>query len=79
MSRALRILVAAVVFFGGVIPLSAAEIAPLTRGTAITDPDLLKKLDQDDVLTISRLLWPMSRNLSGLPRSCGKTKAPVIC
>jgi hypothetical protein len=58
MSRALRILVAAAVLFGGAMSLSAAENAPLARGTAIIDPDLLKKLDQDDVLTISRLLWP---------------------
>ncbi|MGY4482522.1 hypothetical protein ACVWWR_001713 [Bradyrhizobium sp. LM3.2] len=58
MNRALRILVAAVVFFGGVVSLLAAETASLTRGTAITDPDLLRKLDQHDALTISRLLWP---------------------
>lgn len=41
--------------------LSATENASLTRGTAITDPDLLRKLDEDDVLTISRLLW-LERN-----------------
>jgi hypothetical protein len=58
MSRALRILVAVVVLFGGVVSLSAAENALLVRGTAITDPDLLRKFDQNDVLTISRLLWP---------------------
>src|SRR5215831_3857146 len=58
MSRALRILVALVVLFGGVLSLSAAENAALERGTAITDPELLRKLDQHDVLTISRLLWP---------------------
>ena len=58
MSRALRILLAVVMLFGGVMSLSAAENAPLTRGTAITDPDVLRKLDQNDVLTISRLLWP---------------------
>ncbi|MEK9284470.1 MULTISPECIES: hypothetical protein [unclassified Bradyrhizobium] len=58
MSRALRILVAAVVLFAGVISLSAAENAPLERGTAITDPDVLRKLDQSDTLTISRLLSP---------------------
>ena len=58
MSRALRILVAVVVLFGGDMSSMAAENASLTRGTAITDPDLLKKLDQNDVLTISRLLWP---------------------
>jgi len=44
--------------FGGVVPLRGAENLPLTRGTAITDPDLLRKLDQDDLLTLSRLLWP---------------------
>ena len=38
--------------------LSAAENAPLVRGTAITDPDLLRKLDQSDALSISRLLQP---------------------
>ncbi|OAE98050.1 hypothetical protein AYJ54_04745 [Bradyrhizobium centrolobii] len=58
MSRALRILVAVVVLFGGVVALSAAENAPLERGTAITEPDLLRKLDQRDALAISRLLWP---------------------
>lgn len=58
MSRALRILVAVAALVGGAVPLFAAEHASLTRGTAITDPDLLKKLDQNDVLTISRLLWP---------------------
>jgi hypothetical protein len=36
----------------------AAENASLTRGTAITDPDLLRKLDQNDALTIARLLQP---------------------
>lgn len=36
----------------------AAENASLTRGTAITDPDLLRKFDQSDALTISRLLQP---------------------
>lgn len=58
MSRALRILVAAAVLFGGAASLSAAETALLTRGTAITDPDLLRRLDEGDVLTISRLLSP---------------------
>ncbi|PPQ16869.1 hypothetical protein CV770_23820 [Bradyrhizobium sp. AC87j1] len=58
MSRALRILLAAAVLFGGTAALSAAETAPLTRGTAITDPDLLRKLDEGDALTISRLLSP---------------------
>ncbi|WGD54060.1 hypothetical protein QA641_09210 [Bradyrhizobium sp. CB1650] len=58
MSRALRILVAVIVLFGGVNSLSAAENVPLVRGTAITDPDLLRKLDQSDALTISRLLSP---------------------
>ncbi|EJN13661.1 hypothetical protein PMI42_02991 [Bradyrhizobium sp. YR681] len=58
MSRALLILLAVVVFFSGVTSLFAAENGPLTRGTAITDPDALRKLDQSDVLTVSRLLWP---------------------
>ncbi|MGW1425135.1 hypothetical protein ACWAT4_33965 [Bradyrhizobium manausense] len=64
MSRPLRILLAAQIFlaavllFGGVTSLSAAENAPLARGTAITDPDLLRKLDQSDALSISRLLQP---------------------
>ncbi|MET4261400.1 hypothetical protein ABIC09_006367 [Bradyrhizobium sp. S3.12.5] len=58
MSRALRILLAAILLFGGVMSLSAAENAPLARGTAITDPDLLRKLDQSDVVSISRLLQP---------------------
>lgn len=58
MGRALRILVAVVVLCGGAVSLFAAENAPLTRGTAITDPDLLRKLDEHDTFTISRLLWP---------------------
>ncbi|MCK1547087.1 hypothetical protein IVA87_04720 [Bradyrhizobium sp. 147] len=58
MSRALRIVVAAAAFFGGVVSLSAAESAQLTRGTAITDPDLLRRLDQSDALTIVSLLKP---------------------
>ncbi|MDD1535991.1 MULTISPECIES: hypothetical protein [unclassified Bradyrhizobium] len=58
MSRALRILVAAAVFLGGAASSSAAETAQLTRGTAITDPDLLRKLDDGDALTIARLLAP---------------------
>ena len=58
MSRALRILVAAAVLLGGAASSSAAETAQLTRGTAITDPDLLRKLDDGDVLTIARLLAP---------------------
>ncbi len=44
--------------FGSVMSPSAAENAPLARGTAITDPDLLRKLDQSDALSISRLLQP---------------------
>lgn len=36
----------------------AAENAPTARGTAITDPDLLRRLDQADTLSISRLLQP---------------------
>ncbi|MBB4364083.1 mono/diheme cytochrome c family protein [Bradyrhizobium sp. CIR18] len=58
MSRALRILLAAAVLFGGTAALSAAETAPLTRGTAITDPDLLRRLDEGDALTLQRLLAP---------------------
>ncbi|MDE5446032.1 hypothetical protein GWG65_32415 [Bradyrhizobium sp. CSA207] len=58
MSRALRILVAVVVLLGGAVSSMAAENAALARGTAITDPDLLRKLEQRDVLAISRLLWP---------------------
>jgi mono/diheme cytochrome c family protein len=58
MSRALRILVAVVVLFGGAVSSMAAETAALARGTAITDPDLLRQLDQHDALTISRLLSP---------------------
>jgi hypothetical protein len=55
--RGLRILVTFVLLVGGVLSLSAAENAALERGTAITDPDLLRKLDQQDMLTIQRLLW----------------------
>lgn len=58
MSRALRILFAVAVLFGGVVSLFAAENIALTRGTVITDPDLLRKLDQNNTLTISRLLSP---------------------
>ncbi|MGX4806793.1 hypothetical protein [Bradyrhizobium guangdongense] len=58
MSRALRILLAVTLLLGGVMSLSAAENAPLVRGTAITDPDLLRRLDQSDALSISRLLQP---------------------
>jgi hypothetical protein len=64
MSRALRIVLAAqillgaILLFGGILSLSAAENAPLARGTAITDLDLLRKLDQSDALSISRLLQP---------------------
>lgn len=58
MSRALRIFLAVTVLLGSVMSLSAAEIAPIARGTAITDPDLLRKLDQADALTIARLLQP---------------------
>ncbi|MBB4376437.1 hypothetical protein [Bradyrhizobium sp. SBR1B] len=58
MSRALRILLAAAVLFGGTAALSAAETAPLTRGTAITDPDLLRRLDEGNALTLQRLLAP---------------------
>jgi len=58
MSRALRILVAAVALLGGVVSLFAAENTALTRGIAITDPDLLRKLDQNNTLTIPLLLSP---------------------
>jgi hypothetical protein len=58
MSRALRILVAVVVLFAGGMSSMAAENAPLARGTAITDPEFLRKLDQSDALSISRLLQP---------------------
>lgn len=58
MSRALRIVVAVVVSFGGAVSVLAAENARLARGIAITDPDLLHQLDQHETLTISRLLWP---------------------
>jgi hypothetical protein len=53
----LRILVALVALSSGAESLSAAENAALDRGTAITNPEQLRKLDQRDVLTISRLLW----------------------
>ncbi len=56
--RALQLLATLVVLFSAAWPLSAAEKAPLERGTASTDPALLRKLDETDVLTISRLLWP---------------------
>ncbi|GMO33473.1 hypothetical protein [Bradyrhizobium sp. TM233] len=58
MSRALRILLVAAVLFGGTAALSAAQTAPLTRGTAIIDPDLLRRLDEGDALTLQRLLAP---------------------
>ncbi|MBR1360665.1 hypothetical protein [Bradyrhizobium ottawaense] len=58
MSRALRIFLAAAVLFGGTAALSAAETPSLTRGTAITDPDLLRKLDDGDALTLQHLLAP---------------------
>ncbi|MDD1522514.1 MULTISPECIES: hypothetical protein [Bradyrhizobium] len=58
MGRFLRILVAAAALLGGVVPLFAADSTALTRGTAIADPALLRKLDQSNALTISRLLSP---------------------
>ncbi|MFK4510268.1 hypothetical protein LPJ38_11515 [Bradyrhizobium daqingense] len=64
MSRALRILIAVAALMGGIVSLSAAETAQLSRGTAITDPDLLRRLDQSDALSISRLLSP-ERNADG--------------
>ena len=63
MSRALRILLAATLLLGSVMSLSAADNAPLARGTAITDPDLLRKLDQSDALSIARLLQPETRSI----------------
>ncbi|WP_036036162.1 hypothetical protein [Bradyrhizobium yuanmingense] len=65
MGRALRILVAAAALLSGVVSLLAAERTALTRGTAITDPDLLRKLDQNNTLAISRLLSPEQN--SGVP------------
>ncbi|MDF0578641.1 hypothetical protein [Bradyrhizobium yuanmingense] len=62
MGRALRILVAAAALLGGVVSLLAAESTALTRGTAITDPALLRKLDQNNTLTISRLLSPQQNS-----------------
>lgn len=35
-----------------------AQNAPIARGTAIIDPDLLRRLEQADTLSISRLLQP---------------------
>lgn len=64
---AAQLLLVATVLFGSVMSLSAAENAPLARGTAITDPDLLRKLDQSDALSISRLLQP-ERN-ANVPRT----------
>lgn len=58
MRRALRILIAVALLFGGAAPLSAAETAPLTRGTAITDPEMLRRLDEGDVFSIPRLVSP---------------------
>ncbi|MDA9525193.1 hypothetical protein XI06_34035 [Bradyrhizobium sp. CCBAU 11434] len=75
MSRALRILLAAILLLGGVLSLSAAENAPLARGTAIIDPDLLKKLDQSDALSISRLLEP-ERNAT-VPLTSGQLFASL--
>lgn len=57
MSRALRILLAAVALLGGGVSLAAAENS-LTRGTAITDPALLRQLDKNNTLALSRLLSP---------------------
>lgn len=58
MTRVLRILVVIVALCSDALSLSAAENAPLTRGTAITDPARLRELDQHDILTIHRILWP---------------------
>jgi hypothetical protein len=56
--RALQLLATLVVLFSAAWPSLAAKKSPLERGAAITDPALLRKLDETDVLTISRLLWP---------------------
>jgi hypothetical protein len=84
MSRALRILVAAVLMCGGVLPLAAAETASLARGTAITDPGLLRALDQD-TLSLSRLLGaertaegPLGTDLLFTRLPSLKTIRPVI-
>lgn len=55
--RILRIFVTFVALCSNTLSLSAADDKALERGTAITDPDLLRKLEENDVLTISRLLW----------------------
>lgn len=55
--RVFRILVACVALCSGVVSSFAADTAALERGTAITDPALLRRLEQDDILSISRLLW----------------------
>ncbi|MBR0714520.1 hypothetical protein [Bradyrhizobium liaoningense] len=57
LGRVFRILVAFVALCSGAPSPAAAEDPALERGTAITDPDLLRRLEQDDVLSISRLLW----------------------
>ncbi len=57
MSRVSRLLLALVVLCSGVLSSPAADNKPLERGTAMTDPALLRELDQHDRLTISRLLW----------------------
>ena len=43
--RVLRILLVLVALCSSALSLSAAEDARLERGTAITDPDLLRKLE----------------------------------
>ena len=55
MSRIARLLLVIVALCTGTLSRSAAE--PLEHGTAITDPALLRQLEQRDALTISRLLW----------------------
>jgi hypothetical protein len=57
MTRILRTLIAIVALCSGALSLSAAENVGLARGTAITDPETLRELDQHDVLTIQRILW----------------------
>src|SRR6476646_8049306 len=55
MSRITRLLLVLAALCSGTLSRSAAE--PLEHGTAITDPALLRELEQHDALTISRLLW----------------------
>ena len=56
MSRALRILIVLAVLCSGGSSPAAAEDPALERGTAITDPMSLRKLDRADGLAIERIL-----------------------